>query len=77
MPASQSFRRYRSEIWQISAQYDLKGKYDLRVFGSVARGEDTEESDMNFLADVNSDLRAYLLALIEMNNELEDLRVFR
>ena len=38
----------RDEILKISAQH---GAYGVRVFGSVARGEATEDSDIDFLVD--------------------------
>jgi len=38
----------RSQILAIAANH---GAYNVRVFGSVARGEATEESDIDFLVD--------------------------
>ncbi len=38
----------REEILQIAARH---GAYNVRVFGSVARGEADEESDVDFLID--------------------------
>ncbi len=38
----------REEILQIAAKH---GAYNVRVFGSVARGEETEESDIDLLID--------------------------
>lgn len=38
----------RSQILAIAAKH---GAYNVRVFGSVARGEATEESDIDFLVD--------------------------
>ncbi len=38
----------REEILKIAAQH---GAYNVRVFGSVARGEETENSDVDFLID--------------------------
>ncbi|GFE69003.1 nucleotidyltransferase family protein [Chroococcus sp. FPU101] len=42
----------REEILQIAAKH---GAYNIRVFGSVARGEETEESDIDFLIDYDLD----------------------
>ncbi|MBP5975468.1 DNA translocase FtsK [Brasilonema sp. CT11] len=39
---------YRKEILEISAKY---GAYNVRVFGSVARGEAKPESDVDFLLE--------------------------
>ncbi len=38
----------REEIIKIAAKH---GAYNVRVFGSVARGEETENSDIDFLID--------------------------
>ena len=38
----------REQILSIAAKH---GAYNLRVFGSVARGEDTPSSDIDFLID--------------------------
>ena len=38
----------REEILSIAAKH---GAYNIRVFRSVARGEETEESDIDFLVD--------------------------
>jgi hypothetical protein len=38
----------REEILNIAAKH---GAYNIRVFGSVARGEETEASDIDFLID--------------------------
>ena len=38
----------RSQILAIAQKH---GAYNVRVFGSVARGEATEESDIDFLVD--------------------------
>lgn len=39
----------REEILQIAARH---GAYNVRVFGSVARGEERPESDVDFLVDM-------------------------
>ncbi|MGB3295185.1 MAG: nucleotidyltransferase family protein [Phormidesmis sp.] len=38
----------REEILKIAARH---GAFNVRVFGSVARGEETPESDIDFLVD--------------------------
>jgi len=40
---------FRSEILKIATKY---GAYNLRVFGSVARGEATLDSDVDFLVEL-------------------------
>lgn len=42
----------REEILQIAAKH---GAYNIRVFGSVAREEENEESDIDFLIDYDLD----------------------
>ncbi|MGK7895359.1 MAG: nucleotidyltransferase family protein [Xenococcus sp. (in: cyanobacteria)] len=38
---------------QILAIAEKHGAYNIRIFGSVARGEATEDSDIDFLVDYN------------------------
>jgi predicted nucleotidyltransferase len=40
---------FREEILKIAAKH---GAYNVRVFGSVARGEATAESDIDFLVEL-------------------------
>lgn len=47
------------------------GIRDLRVFGSVARGEETPESDVDFLVDLDPDRT--LLDLIGFQQEAEEI----
>ena len=49
MLPSQIFNRHREEILEIFKRYPML--INLRIFGSVARGEDTEKSDIDFLVD--------------------------
>lgn len=46
----------RSEILHLAARHGVK---NLRVFGSVARGEAGPDSDVDFLVDMEAD-RSYL-----------------
>ncbi|NJM66266.1 MAG: DNA polymerase subunit beta [Acaryochloris sp. RU_4_1] len=45
-------RRKREEILEIAAKH---GAFNVRVFGSVARGEADEQSDIDFLVDYSLD----------------------
>lgn len=45
-------RGHRDEILRIAARH---GAGNVRVFGSVARGDDTSESDVDLLIDVTGD----------------------
>jgi predicted nucleotidyltransferase len=58
----------RGEILRIASKY---GARDVRVFGSVARGEDDPESDVDFLVELEPGRS--LLDLGGMQMELESL----
>lgn len=58
----------REEILAIAAKY---GASNLRIFGSVARGEAREDSDIDFLVEIESSRS--LLDRIALMQELEDL----
>ena len=46
----QLLRQYRDEILRLAAKH---GARNVRVFGSVVRGEDTPESDVDFLVTLD------------------------
>ncbi|EKU98366.1 putative nucleotidyltransferase [Leptolyngbya sp. PCC 7375] len=48
MTLLEALKDQRSQILEIAAKH---GAYNVRVFGSVVRGEDTPESDIDFLID--------------------------
>jgi predicted nucleotidyltransferase len=48
MDLNQLVREKREEILQIAAKH---GAYNVRIFGSVARGEAGPDSDVDFLID--------------------------
>ena len=58
----------REEILKIATKH---GAYNLRIFGSVARGEERQDSDVDFLVDMESDRN--LLDRIGLMQDLEDL----
>ena len=58
----------REDILRIAAQH---GARNVRVFGSVARGEATEDSDVDFLVDMEPDR-----SLCDMGELLLDLKGF-
>ena len=58
----------RSEILRIASTH---GARNLRVFGSVARGEDHPDSDIDLLVDM--DPWRSLLDLVALGQDLEDL----
>jgi predicted nucleotidyltransferase len=49
MLPSQILQKHRAEVLEILARYPMI--FNVRVVGSVARGEDTENSDIDFLVD--------------------------
>jgi predicted nucleotidyltransferase len=59
-------RRRREEILQIASRHDAS---NVRVFGSVARGESDAQSDVDFLVDIETDKRGF-----DFFGLLEDLR---
>lgn len=58
----------RHDILRIAAQH---GARNLRVFGSVARGEDRPHSDVDLLVDMDSDRS--LLDIVGLGQDLEEL----
>lgn len=58
----------RAEILRVATEY---GARNVRVFGSVARGQANANSDLDLL--VNLDAGRSLLDLIALKQELEDL----
>lgn len=68
MKPSEALQKHRDAILKIIAQH--RGLRP-RVYGSVARGEDHEESDLDILIDVLPD--ADLFDLGAMHTELEAL----
>ncbi len=47
-PTLDDLRAHRDEILRLAAKY---GAYNVRVFGNVARGEATPESDVDLLVE--------------------------
>ncbi len=52
MSTPQPVRAHRDEILHVAARH---GAGNVRLFGSVARGEDTPESDVDLLIDVTGE----------------------
>lgn len=59
---------FREDILRIAAKY---GAYNVRVFGSVARGEARVDSDVDFLVELESGRN--LLDRIALKQDLEEL----
>jgi uncharacterized protein len=58
----------RNDILRIAAQH---GARNLRVFGSAARGDDREQSDVDLLVDMDPDRS--LLDVVGLGQDLEEL----
>lgn len=54
MPLLPTLQAHRTEILAIAEKHGIK---NVRVFGSVARGEDTPESDVDLLIDLERPVR--------------------
>ena len=65
-PVGQRVRRRRHEIVAAAAAHGVSG---LRVFGSVARGEDQPSSDLDLLADFPPGLSLFGLGRLEADLE--------
>ena len=61
-------RRHRRALLEIAAR---RGAHNVRVFGSVARGEDTDTSDIDLLVDLDDGVG--VVSLAGLNRELAEL----
>lgn len=68
MTPSQLLKLKQTEIMAISQQFAVE---NLRVFGSVAKGLDTEKSDLDILVDTTP--KTTMLDLCGLQMELEEL----
>ncbi len=62
----QDVMNHRAEILELAARY---GARNVRLFGSVARDEDTPDSDIDFLVDLDPGR-----GLLDLGGLLMDLR---
>ena len=69
MKPSEAFRLHREAIRRI---VERNNAANPRIFGSVMRGEDTEDSDLDILVDPISG-KTTLISLVKIKRELEDL----
>ena len=68
---AQVVRDKREEILRIAASH---GAHNVRIFGSVARGEEGPDSDVDFLVTFeNDDSGPWMCKLTELENELSVL----
>jgi uncharacterized protein len=66
--SSAILQKYRKEILDLAIRH---GARNVRVFGSLARGEGREGSDLNLLVTLGE--RRSLLDLVGLKQDLEDL----
>ena len=73
----QSFPMDRRAVIETLRQHEAElkaaGVLHLRLFGSVARGDQTEVSDVDLMADVDPKQRRTLVTLARLQNMLNDL----
>ena len=68
MTIEEQLREKRDEIRKIASRH---GAYNIRIFGSVARGEAGADSDIDFLVDTGSDVSSWFPAGLIL--DLQDL----
>ncbi|MGI8553783.1 MAG: nucleotidyltransferase family protein [Dehalococcoidia bacterium] len=68
-PTLEEIRLRRAEILRVATEH---GAANLRVFGSVARGEADADSDVDFLVDLQPELLGfdYFACRKQLSNEL-------
>lgn len=66
MKPSELLEKHRKEVFEILKRYPMIS--NVRLVGSVARGDDTEESDIDFLVDT-----AHGASLFDIGGLREDL----
>lgn len=67
-PAGRKLVAHRAEVIRIARS---RGASNVRVFGSVARGEDDEDSDVDLLVDMRGQLSMFNIAGLSL--DLEDV----
>lgn len=68
MKINELLRQKREEVLKLAHQH---GASRVRVFGSVAKGEDTEASDLDLLVEMEPERS--LLDIVAIKQDLEDL----
>ena len=69
MKPSEALKLHREDIRRVVEQCDARNP---RIFGSVAHGDDTEESDLDLLVDPISGKTTFI-SLIRIQRALRDL----
>lgn len=71
MRPSKLLDQHRKALREIGNRYKSQGITNLRVFGSVATGTDTEHSDIDFLVDAERNVS--LLTIGGLYSDLEEI----
>lgn len=71
LPDTSMGRRLRRRRKAVIEAAKGRGATNVRVFGSVARGDDTASSDVDLLVDLDADVG--LVALVALERELRDI----
>ena len=69
-PTAMKLQQRRQEILRIAARY---GARNVRLFGSVLRGDDRADSDVDLLVEMDPDRSLLDLASVGLGQDLEDL----
>ena len=67
MKPSEALQNHRDAVLQAAARI---GAYNVRVFGSVSRGEDADSSDLDLLVDVPRGVT--LLDMVRLQTSIEN-----
>jgi predicted nucleotidyltransferase/DNA-binding XRE family transcriptional regulator len=71
LPDTRLARRLRRHRRAVIDLADRRGAHNVRVFGSVARGQDTVDSDIDLLVDLDDNVG--LLALVGLRRQLSEM----
>jgi len=66
MKTLQLLQKNRDKIYEIAAKH---GVSNIRVFGSVARGEETKKSDVDLLVEISA--KTSLMTLVKLEKSLK------
>lgn len=72
MPILDSVKAHRQQILSIT---NAHGAYNVRIFGSIAKGQDVPGSDLDILSDLAPEKS--LLDIVAIKQDLEDLLGFK
>lgn len=71
VPDTRLGRRLRRRRRAVIDAATRRGGHNVRIFGSVARGEETDDSDIDLLVDLDSEVG--LVGLVGLGRELTEL----